>query len=352
MKSTSLAVGQIIVAVAAVLAGLYFLRGILIPLVIAAVLTLLVNALVRWFERRWPRAPRWAVMCVSGTTISLALAGGMYVIANGAIQTIHRAPQLSARVDRLVGQAGHALGLSGPLHLADLVGDMSFAKIAGGVFASAQDVVSGLILTIIYFGFMLASHARVDLKIRNLAASSDRAAAIQAGMARIESDIETYMWVQTVTGLMLAVASGAILLALGVDNAVFWTVAIFLLSYIPTIGVTIGSVVVALFALVQFETAWQGIAVLAGIQMVAFVVGNLIYPRLQAQTQNIDPVSVILALSFWTFMWGIAGALLAVPLTLIVAMICAQWPATRWITVLLSNDGTAGSPLVPPAAAP
>jgi predicted PurR-regulated permease PerM len=163
-------------------------------------------------------------------------------------------------------------------------------------------------------------------------------------MARIESHIETYIWVQTVTGMMQALASGAVMAAFGLDKAVFWTITLFLASYIPTIGVAIGSIVVALFALVQFSTGWQALAIFGAIHVVHLIVGNLIYPRLQAQTQNIDPVAVILALSFWTFTWGIVGAFLAVPLTLILMMICAQSAGTRWVAVLFSNDGMPDSP--------
>jgi len=65
----------------------------------------------------------------------------------------------------------------------------------------------------------------------------------------------------------------------------------------------------------------------------------MIYPKMQAETQNIDPVATIFALSFWTLLWGIAGAFLAVPLTLVVMMIFAQFGKTKWLAALLSKDG-------------
>src|SRR3546814_8181666 len=113
---------------------------------------------------------------------------------------------------------------------------------------------------------------------------------MKAGMARIAADIESYVGVQTLTGVMLAGVSGAVMVCVGLDNALFWTIILFLLSYIPIIGVTVGSVAPALFALLQFPTVWQALVVFAGIQLAAFVVGNLIYPRMQADTQNIDRV--------------------------------------------------------------
>jgi predicted PurR-regulated permease PerM len=60
---------------------------------------------------------------------------------------------------------------------------------------------------------------------------------------------------------------------------------------------------------------------------------------MQADTQNIDPVTTILALSLWTFLWGLPGAFLAVPMTLMVMMVFAQFDSTKWVAAALSNDG-------------
>ena len=94
-----------------------------------------------------------------------------------------------------------------------------------------------------------------------------------------------------------------------------------------------------MFALIQFPTVWQAVVIFVVIQIVATVVGNMIYPRLQAETQNIDPLATILSLSFWTLLWGLAGAFLAVPLTLMSMMVFAQFDRTKWVAGLLSNDG-------------
>jgi AI-2 transport protein TqsA len=138
---------------------------------------------------------------------------------------------------------------------------------------------------------------------------------------------------------MLSGSSAIVMWAVGLDNVLFWTVVLFLLSFIPMIGVTIGSIVPALFALLQFPTIWPAVAIFGGIQLVAFFIGNLIYPRMQADTQNIDPVVTLLALAFWTFLWGLPGAFLAVPMTLMVMMVFAQFDSTRWVAAALSNDG-------------
>ena len=339
MKSVPVAIAQVITGVAVAMALLYFLRSILIPFVIAFVLAILVDALVQAIVRRWPRAPGWAVASLAGAIIGVSAFGAIYVFAQGGVEMVQRAPALIARLEQLVEEAGRSFGLDQPLHLGTLVGRISVPQIAGGVLEGVQDIVSALFLMIVYFGFMLASRERIGLKVRNIAASSDRAEAIKAGMTRISNDIETYVWVQTLTGVMLAGVSAAVMATIGLDNVLFWTIVLFLLSYIPILGVSVGSVAPALFALLQFPTVWQALVVFGGIQVAAFIVGNLIYPRMQADTQNIDPVATLLALSFWGFLWGIPGAFLAVPLTLMLMMVCAQFEGTRWVAVLLSNDG-------------
>ena len=75
------------------------------------------------------------------------------------------------------------------------------------------------------------------------------------------------------------------------------------------------------------------------IQCISNVVGNFVLPKIQAAAQNIDPVVGILAFSIWTLLWGIPGAILAAPLTLMMMIAFAQFETTRWAAVLISNDG-------------
>ncbi|MBA3677526.1 MAG: AI-2E family transporter [Sphingosinicella sp.] len=339
LTTRPVAIAQLFTGTAAAMALLYFLRSILVPVVVAFVLAILVDALVRSIDRRWPKAPAWTVVGLAGIIIATCVAGALYVTAQGAAEIVGQGPALIARLDELVETLGRSLGLDQPVHLDTLVGGVSVPQLAGEILTGVQGVLSGVFLMLVYFGFMLASRARLAPKIRNIAANSDSADAIKKGMGRIATDIETYVWVQTLTGIMLAVVSGLVMFGIGLDNALFWTIILFLLSFIPIIGVTVGSLAPAAFALLQFPTLWQAALVFGAIQVAALIVGNLIYPRMQADTQNIDPVATILALSFWTFLWGLPGAFLAVPLTLMLMMVCAQFESSRWVAVLLSNDG-------------
>ena len=339
MTARPAAIAQIIVGTAAAMALLYFLAGILIPLVIAFVLVVLVDAVVTFIDRRWPRAPRWAVSVLAGIVVISSAATGIYVLAQGAAQMVGEGTALVGRLEEIVQDLGRSFGVSEPIRLSTLIGQISLPQVAGAVLDAAQGVGGALLLIIIYFGFMVAGRRRISRKIDAIAGSSDGTNRLKDIIQRINADIRTYLWVQTITGAMLAFASALVMFAIGLDNVLFWTVVLFLLSFIPQIGVTIGSIAPALFALLQFPSPWRAVAVFGGIQFVAFIIGNLIYPRMQADTQNIDPVVTLLALAFWTFLWGLPGAFLAVPMTLMLMMVFAQFDATRWVAAALSNDG-------------
>lgn len=324
---------------AAGLGLLYFLRDILIPLVIAFVLVVLVDALVTTIKCRWPGAPAQLVSWVAGILVITTAAGGIFVFAQGAAQMVEQGPALVSRLNELAGAIGRSLQLPEPLNLKSIVGQISVGQVAGYVLSGVQGVGGTVVLVVIYFGFMLAGRPRISRKFDLIAASSAGSASPSRLVGQAASDIRTYLWIQTLTGVMISVPAAAVMLAVGLNNVLFWTVIFFLLTFIPQIGVTIGSIAPALFALLQFPTYWQAIAIFAVIQVTAFVVGNVIYPRMQADTQNIDPIATILALSFWTFLWGITGAFLAVPLTLMLMMLFAQFEGTQWIAAALSNDG-------------
>ena len=339
MAARPISVAQTLTGTAAVLAMLWFFRPVLVPFVVAFVLAVLVSGLVRWIRKRSPRAPNWAVSLLAGLVVIVAASGGIFIMAQGLVQMVAEGPALVARIDQLIQSAGQAFHVREQLRLSSLIGNVSVPEIAGFILASVQGLLSGVLLMIVYFGFMLAGRERMSSKMDHIGAPASRARTIRKVIEGIASDLETYIWVQTITGAILTVSAAVVMLAVGLDNVLFWCVLFFLLTFIPNIGVTVGSIAPALFALLQFPTVWQAVLIFVVIQVVATIVGNMIYPRLQAETQNIDPLATILSLSFWTLLWGLAGAFLAVPLTLMSMMVFAQFDRTKWVAGLLSNDG-------------
>jgi predicted PurR-regulated permease PerM len=332
-------ISSALVGTAAAIGLLYFLRPVLVPFVVAYVLTVLVTALVRFIQKRWAGAPFWAVSLVAGLVVIVTASTGIFIVAQGAAQIVSQGPALLTRLDQILMDIGTSLHLEQPLHVSTVVGKVSVTQVAGFILAQLQGLLTGVVLMIVYFGFLLAGGKRIARKVTAAAGSSERAATVTHVVQQISANVQTYVWVQTITGVMLTASAFIVMTAVGLNNVLFWTVLFFLLTFIPNIGITIGSIAPALFALIQFPTLWQGITIFAVTQVVATIVGNLIYPRMQAESQNIDPVVTLLSLAFWTLLWGLAGSFLAVPMTLIMMMIFAQFDRTRWVAALLSNDG-------------
>ena len=339
MATRSGGMAQAVTAAAAAVATLYFLRAILIPLVLAGMLAVLVNALVQFISDRSRGAPHWAAVMLAALIVIVSVLTAVLIVAQGATHVLQQAPALLERIDQLLQQAGHALQLSKALNLQTLIGDINVPRLVGRVAGSVGELFSGLLLMVTYFGFIIAGRRRTNRKLEKLAGTAGASAKVEADLRQIAGAVEIYVWIQTATGLMIAGASGMVMLAVGLENVLFWTVVLFLLCYIPVIGVTVGSIIPALFALLQFPTWWQAAVIFGGIQTASTIVGIFIYPRMQAKTQNIDPVATLVALAFWGVLWGLTGAFLAVPLTLIGMMICMRVPRARWLAVLLSNDG-------------
>ncbi|HEY7005858.1 MAG TPA: AI-2E family transporter, partial [Sphingomicrobium sp.] len=235
-------IALVLTGTASAIALLYFLRAILVPFVIAFVFAVLVSALVRFIRNRTPKAPDWVVAGTAALVAILLAAGGIFVMAQGMVQIVAQGPALAERLDQIVNDIGRALRLREQLHLSTIIGSVSVPQIAGSVLSSLQGIAAGFLLMVVYFGFMIAGRDRVSKKIDSAAGSSARAKAIKEIVGRAAQDIETYVWVQTITGLMLTLAALIVMVAVGLNNVLFWAVVFFLLTFIPNIGITVGSI--------------------------------------------------------------------------------------------------------------
>jgi predicted PurR-regulated permease PerM len=243
------------------------------------------------------------------------------------------------RINKMIADVAGAVGLDTPPTLRELFRQLNPQRYLGALVQAVQGLASDTVLILIYLGFLLASRRGFKTKARALFGSREERKEAGRIFDRIRDGTQGYLWVQTVTGGMIALACWAIMAALGLDHALFWAFFIFLTGYIPIIGPAVGTALPALFALVQYDSYWPPLAIFAGCQGVNFFVGNVIYPRMQSRSLNLDPVVVLLALAFWSAMWGLTGAFLSTPLTVVAMVMLAQFQGSRWIAILLSQNG-------------
>lgn len=327
-----------LIGAAAALALLYVFRGLLWPFAVAVVLAILIDSLERAIVRLWPEARRWTVRAIAGAVVATLVVVSTLILVHGVTQMMAHGPELLRRLDALLDDASRRLGLPEPLNLLKLAASVNVGLLARAALARGQNAASGMVLTVLFLGFLLASKHAIEIKVK-IVASSMRSNRMMAVLERTVRGVEAYVRIQTLVGLMIAAASGLVMALVGLDNTLFWTLALFLLCYIPILGVAVGSVAPALFALVQFPTIWPAVEIFVAIEVVAFVVSSLVLPKMQADAQNIDPSAGLLAMGLWSILWGIPGAFLAIPLTLALMYQLAQVESLRWLAIFISNDG-------------
>jgi AI-2 transport protein TqsA len=329
----------VIIAVVVCGAAGYWLSGILTPLALAVFLTVMIDGFARALRRRARGLPKSAALPVA-IAISLAVfCLSAYVLAaNGgafAAQLVADAPKLDGVIAKLAGAMGQAV----PPTIGQMIRSLNPTAFIGRIADSLRGIATNSVLVLIYLGFLLASRHGFERKMARLFARPGGRHHAAVLFLRIRNGVERYLWIQTVAGGIIALSSGVVMAALGLDNAVFWAFAIFIVGYIPIIGGALGILAPPLFALVQFDGWWRAAVMVALLQTINFLVGNILYPRMQGKSLNLDPVAVLLSLAFWGLLWGLPGMFLSTPLTVMAMVILAQFKSTRWIAVLLSSDG-------------
>lgn len=330
---------MVIIAVVVSGAAFYWLGAILTPLALALFLMVMVDGFARVLRRRVHRLPKAAALPVALAVSFVLFCITAYVLASNmrafAVQLFADVPKLDGVIARIAG----AMGLAVPPKLDHLLQSLNPGEYFMGVANGLRGFIINSVLVLIYLGFLLASRQGFERKADQLFTHAGERRHAAELFLRIRGGVERYLWIQTVTCGMIALASGAVMAVMGLDNAIFWTFAIFVVGFIPIIGGAVGIILPPLFALVQFDTWWQALVLIAVLQLINFVVGNVVYPRLSGRSLNIDPVAILLSLAFWGAIWGLPGMFLSTPLTVMAMVVLAQFRSTHWIAVLLSSDG-------------
>jgi predicted PurR-regulated permease PerM len=251
------------------------------------------------------------------------------------------APTYQANLDTLLN--GHANRLD--LEASELwkqidamtLDRIDLPKLVLGMLGSFTSLGATFFLTIVYAGFLMGERETFDRKISAAFPESDQAEALLAIKSRINEQIRSYITMKTLINIMLGGISYCILWLMGIDFALFWALMIGLLNYIPYVGSYVAVAFPVFLSLAQFgdlaKTALL-VCLLAAVQM---FIGNIFEPRMIGRQLNLSPFIVLVSLSVWTALWGLPGAILAVPLTSILVIIAASFDATRPAAILLSD---------------
>ncbi|MES1202160.1 MAG: AI-2E family transporter [Pseudomonadota bacterium] len=329
-----------IIAAGVICAGLYYLREPLTQFALAVLLWFTIDILAKSIRRYVPQLPKAFALPLAILVVLVVTATFVFIVASNIGQMAGNLHDYQSRLNQLISQAYGMFGLtSPPPTVGQILSRVDPGAIVGEIAQEIQHVISQTIFILIYLGFLFPAIAMMRRKLVLIFPNPKQRDQVRDVIASISDAMESYLWVQTVSSLIITALTYVTLLAIGLDNALFWSFLIFFLNYIPTIGSIVAVLLPTAFALVQFPTLGQVGAVAIGVGAWQFIIGNFLQPRMTGDSLNLSSVVVLLTLAIWGAIWGIAGAFLAAPLTVMLMIILAQFQSTRWIAILLSQDG-------------
>jgi AI-2 transport protein TqsA len=319
-----------------VFAGLYFARSILAPVAFSLFVIAIVWPLQRALEIRIPRLLALVVTLVV-TLLVVTVLGYLIVWAFGTIGRwlIENALRLQA----LYMQWTDWLEEHGILVTSLLVENFN----AGWLIRAVQEIggrLHGLLtFVVIAFVFTALGLLEVDIAGKNVESLGNKEAArtILQASTQIADKFQRYMLVRSAMSVLTGLVVWAFALLAGLELATAWGLIAFVFNYIPFIGPLVATVFPTLFALVQFGS-WQLAAIVfLGLNVIQFLIGSYLEPRIAGAALRVSPFLVLFAVFFWAFLWGLPGAFIGVPIVIACLTLCEQRESTRWIAALLSG---------------
>jgi len=332
----------ILVLLIAIVFILVICKGFLIPLILAVFIWFLVMEIRKLFKHIpfiGKRIPMWLL-----NTLSIILLYGVLgFIVNLLVYNIQditeKLPEYEKNLEHFSVELNALIGINISDAWSNYTSELNFSDILREMLSSFSDFFGNAFMIGLYVLFILLEENVFNHKLLAIAENEKKEAELTATMSRVRKSISQYISLKTLVSSITGICSYIALLIIGVDSPIFWAFLIFLLNFIPTIGSLIATIFPAIMALLQFGGYEEAAIVLVVVGAIQVVVGNIIEPKIMGNSLNVSSLVVILALSFWGAIWGIAGMVLSVPITVILVLLFSQFESTRNISILLSEKG-------------
>lgn len=356
--------------VLAVMTTMYFTAEVLLPVILAIVLKLLLQPLVRQMERFY--VPRPIGAAISVLLVLAVVGGGISALAGPAASWAGKLPDAIPRLrDRLVflkqpidafeSMSRQLQGLtSGETPLAPLVSpphapsppvalppapfpqapasggaSLKSLSVVGAIFSGTATATSGLFtMLLVLFYLLVSGETFLRRLVEILPRFRDKRRAVELSI-HIERNVSVYLLTVTCINALVGGATGCVMWLCGVDSPSLWGAVAFALNFVPILGAMVGIVVFLMASILSLGVNWWAVLPVGLYFFIHLLEGEFATPMVLSRRFTINPVAVILALIFWYWMWGVVGAILAVPLLAIAKIVCDDLRPLRAIGHLL-----------------
>lgn len=317
--------------VLALLAALYAAQEVVLPLVLAFFLKLLLQPAMKWMKRL--HVPRLVSALLAVTLFLSAIVGLGTLLSSPASQWAQRLPEglprlqervriISRPMDTLTRVFKHAKNA--------VVGGSAPPAPSGGVdfqqavLSTMHHFTVGFVWTMLMLFFLLlAGDSFLRRAVEVMPTFGDKRQVIDIAL-QMESDISVYLTTISIMNTLVGMATGLGMWLLGLPDPLLWGVAAFMLNYVPIFGPLTGMLMFLAVGMLSLDPLWKAFMPMVLYITVHLIEGETITPMLLARRFTLNPVLVLASLLFWSWMWGIPGAVLAVPVLAIFKIVCER----------------------------
>ena len=323
------------------------LSTILIPFVFALFFTLLLDPLVVLMKNKL-KIPRWLGI----VTVLILVFGFIYMIGFLVILNINQFMEdsgdftaklqnifsgLQTWVDNMLITLSRGIHVDfGKMNIGESFKGMFGADTLGTSLLTASNFVVNFFMVILYWLFMMAGKPKLEIQLKK--ALKKRKVDYEKTMEVLKDRIQRYLSTKTLINLGNATASTILFLAFDIQFAILLGFLIFVINFIPSGGAVLGTAFPVFFAIVQYDLSATFLIFVVILMVIQLSDGYFFEPKFVGARLYLSPVFVIISILFWTYVWGITGAFLAVPISGVIKIIVSNIDQLKPVAVIIGNE--------------
>lgn len=329
------------------LAALKLGSALALPVAVALLLSLLLASPLAWLQQRHIPEPVGAALLVFGSVIVL-IAGGWFLVTPAA-EWLNAAPRTLAKAERKLTRLSKpfqaiqataakvddvtAVDAGSNSQVVQVAPPSLLKRLSGGSITLAGNALAVLFLSY----FLLAAAPTFRRKLATVLPGRGQREHVEEILTEIQLQMSRYLWYSSLINLVVGLLTWGVLAWLGYPNAILWGALAGVLNYIPYAGAVATILLIALAGLVSFDGLQPALLGAGAFFIINLLEANVVTPAVLGRKLPLNAVAVFLGLMFFGWMWGLTGAILAVPLTVMVRVVCDHVPGAKPVAIFLDN---------------
>lgn len=320
--------------------GMREISPILTTVLFSIFAALILTPLVRWLKHKGLSSGLSAFLVISIFALIVIILGVMVVAA--AVEFGRQIPFYQTNLNGLINSFTNYLPSQSIPSKEEFTANSLLRNVASVTISIMSSIISGLLNAGTTVGIILLTTAFILIDIANTPEKTDEEienkSGLQARLRIFGKKMVKFIVIRAEVNLITAVGIAIIFLIGGIDFAILWGVLIFLLSYVPYIGLVIAAVPPIMLALFKYGPL-GALAVIVVIAAVDGIAENVLFPSLMGRGLRLSPAFLFISVLYWNFVLGVAGVVLSVPLTIVLKTVFESFEETKWIARLMGPPG-------------